>query len=517
MSVRLEDHTAAGTVGGLLAYIRGVTPYAGRADLLDRPIRHLVTDSRQAGDGDVFLAIKTPFGSGSGYIDTALANGAACCLVDSALLEESIMLEETRLERVIAVDNLSAQTARLARQYYADPAGRLRVIGITGTNGKSSCAHFLAQMAETVWGAPGGLIGTLGWGVAADLEPVTHTTPESVTLQRQLAALAERDVSLAAIEVSSHALLQQRTDGTRFAVAAFTNLSQDHLDYHQDMLDYARAKARLFIEHAIGCAVIGIDDRYGHELAERLRQELAGDIPILTTSNGNAQADVCVTTVADKQGRRGLTVKIDSPWGSDIVPTGLLGAFNAANLATCIACLGALDAPFGRVREAIARLQPVPGRMQCVAGGPEQPLVIVDYAHTPAALSSALHSSRQHTGASLWCVFGCGGDRDRGKRPQMGGIAEQLADKIIITSDNPRREDPQAILDDVRQGLEHPDRAHLEADREQAIRMAITGAAADDCILIAGKGHERTQQIGDRKLPFDDVEVAARILEQTAC
>lgn len=528
MKANIDHHQAPpATLGDLLSRLRRFTPCQLAADLLPLSINHLVSDSRQVREGDVFLALKTPFGNGAAYIGAAMQQGARCCLVDSELLEDSILLDPFWLKNIIPADNLSEQVAQLASDYYAAPSQRINVVGVTGTNGKSSCVHFLAQMAEHIWGKPGGLIGTLGSGLLSAMEASTHTTPDSVLLQRQLHHLATSDASLVAIEVSSHALLQKRTAGTRFAVTAFTNLSQDHLDYHSSMESYASAKKRLFTEHQTSCAVVGIDDAYGVDLVAQLRNELPDHVQLLTTSAASEDADICVmfdNSAQQSSHKQGLVVKVTTPWGTQTVATDLLGGFNAANLATCIACLGAMDVSFAQIMQAVEQLQPVPGRMQCVtgnvSGNAEQPLVIVDYAHTPDALDNALRSSRQHTQGKLWCVFGCGGDRDSGKRPQMGSIAERLADHLIITSDNPRHEQPDAIIQDICQGLKQPERAQLEADRAQAIRMAITGAASDDCILIAGKGHEQTQQIGDDRLPFDDVAVAtqalAQVLEQGA-
>jgi len=499
------------TMADLLALLPAVTTSQFSEQWLAQSIGDLHIDSRHINEGDVFVAIKTPFADGAAYVETALKQGAIGCLVDAELLTDTT----PDLQNVIAVDGLSAQLAQLAVKYYLNPSSQLPVIGITGTNGKSSCVHFLAQMANTVWGTPGGMIGTLGWGLLSDVHDGTHTTPDTVSLQRMLAKLYAQQASLAAIEVSSHALTQSRPAGIGFAIAAFTNLSQDHLDYHADMAAYLQAKQRLFNDYSYAVAVIGIDDQYGAELATTVRQTLPASSQLLTTSCADEQADVCVQLLASsKQQGHGLLVSISTPWGNATVQTHLLGGFNAANLATCVACLGGLKVPFEQIVAAVEALQPVPGRMQCVSW---QPLVIVDYAHTPDALDNALRSCRQHTQANLWCVFGCGGDRDRGKRPQMGRIAEQLADRLVITSDNPRNEDPQAIMSDIRQGLQQPDEAQLQTEREQAIRQAITQASDGDCILIAGKGHEQSQHVGDCKRPFDDVGVAKEILEQLAC
>ncbi len=518
MSCALTSASGRRTVADLLALIPGFASSMLPDSLLIKPIADLMTDSRLVSNDDVFLAVKTPFGSGAEYLENALSRGAACCLVDTDLLQALAELQPEYRQQVIAVPELSGQITRLAVDYYADPAARLPVVGITGTNGKSSCVHFLAQMAGNVWDTPGGMIGTLGWGSVGQLQDTTHTTPDNISLQRLLAELADQPVSLAAIEVSSHALQQQRPAGTRFAVAAFTNLSQDHLDYHGDMAAYLQAKQRLFTDYEFGTAVIGIDDQYGARLAQTVRNILPRGAQLITTSAAGGQADVCVRLQSSAaSANNGLLIEIDSPWGTAAIQTQLLGGFNTANLATCIACLGGLQVPFVQIVAAVTDLQPVPGRMQCVPGSDRQPLVIVDYAHTPDALDNALRSCREHARAELWCVFGCGGDRDQGKRPQMGRIAEQLADRLIITSDNPRDEEPENILRDIQGGLQQPQTVELEVDRQRAIFKAIRNAKLEDCILIAGRGHERTQQVGGQNLPFDDVAVAREILEQLSC
>lgn len=501
----------------LLVLLTGFSAESVSAELLSRPIKHITSDSRTVCPGDVFLAIRTSSNDGVDYINSALKQGAVCCLLDADLAGIWQQQPNSTHANVIIVSGLSSQLGELASMFYDEPSKTMPVVGVTGTNGKSSCVHFLAQLASKLWEQPGSMIGTLGWGQLDRLQDSSHTTPDCIVLQRQLQSLHQQKSSMAAIEVSSHALLQSRITGTSFSVAAFTNLSQDHLDYHGTMQAYAAAKKTFFTDHWVGAAVVGVDDQYGQLLANELREQLAVSTRLITTSTSKTNADVLVRVVPDDSAaQNGLVLKINSPWGAAQVQTSLVGAFNAANIATCIACLGTMQLPFVDICAAIEQLTPVPGRMQCLPRQPHQPLVIVDYAHTPDALENALTSSRRHTMAKLWCVFGCGGERDVDKRPQMGRIAENLADRMVITSDNPRNENPQKILHDIVTGLQAPEHAQLEVDRASAIRYAIEGAAANDCVLIAGKGHEQYQYINGDTLPFDDVAIAFDALECVA-
>ena len=383
----------------------------------------------------------------------------------------------------------------------------MTVAAVTGTNGKTSVTHFTARAC----GERCAVMGTLGAGRPGSLEGVTLTTPGPIEIHRRLAALRDAGMNMLAMEVSSHALDQRRIEAVRLDTAVFTNLSRDHLDYHADMDAYGRAKASLFQAPGLGHAVVNVDDRFGRELIGSMPAGI--ETVALTLDAGRSRVD----TVAAVRGRPieepdGLVLRVASPWGSGTLSTRLLGRFNAYNLlaAISVACVRGhrLDAVLGR----LDGTEPIAGRMQRLGGG-SQPLVVVDYSHTPDALRNALASLRPLCEGALRCVFGCGGERDRGKRPQMAEAAEQGADGVIVTDDNPRREDGDAIVADIMAGFSRPACVRVERDREQAIHRAITDARTPDVVLIAGKGHEAIQERDGARLPFSDVAVARRALE----
>ncbi|HRQ66430.1 MAG TPA: UDP-N-acetylmuramoyl-L-alanyl-D-glutamate--2,6-diaminopimelate ligase, partial [Xanthomonadaceae bacterium] len=378
----------------------------------------------------------------------------------------------------------------------------------TGTNGKTSTVQLLAQALAALGQRPA-TIGTLGAGMHGAVESGQHTTPDVLSVHAMLARFRDAGASHVAMEVSSHALDQGRVDGVRFAAAVFTNLSRDHLDYHGDMRGYAAAKARLFAWPGLRHAVLNLDDEEGR----LLRTVLPAGVRALGYGFA-ADADVRASDLS--LSLDGIAFDVATPWGRGRVESRLLGAFNAHNLLAVITVLGALGHSLEDVLVLMRQLQPVHGRMNRI-GGDGRPLVVVDYAHTPDALEKALGSLRSHGGGRLLCVFGCGGERDRGKRPEMGRIAEDLADAIWITDDNPRGEDGDAIVAEVLNGLAHPARAVVERDRARAIAQAVAGAGSADIVLIAGKGHEAWQEAGGRRLPFDDLEHARRALEARPC
>lgn len=360
------------------------------------------------------------------------------------------------------------------------------------------------------------MIGTLGWGLLDALHDSNHTTPDALQLQWRLAQLLQRQPELVAMEASSHALTQRRTSGCQLRVAALTNLSQDHLDYHLNMQAYAAAKLKLFTEHAVQHMLVSVDDRYCRDMHQQLLQLGHGERLLTTSTEPQQHADICVQAAATSPSGhtlapRGMRVQVHSPWGQGSYQTGLQGHFNLHNLATVVGCLGLLGWPWSRIETVLQGLQPVPGRMQLLPGSLQQPLIIVDYAHTPDALETVLASARAFCAGQLHCVFGCGGDRDRGKRARMGEIASRLADRIIITSDNPRHEAPERIINDIRSGVVDARKVLCQPDRRQAIATALQQASADDVIIIAGKGHERYQQVGHQRLAFDDAAIASQL------
>jgi UDP-N-acetylmuramoyl-L-alanyl-D-glutamate--2,6-diaminopimelate ligase len=341
------------------------------------------------------------------------------------------------------------------------------------------------------------MVGTLGYGPVGKLQSGAHTTPDALRLQQVLAGCSEAGIERLAMEVSSHALQQNRCQTVQFDAAVFTNLSRDHLDYHLDMADYAAAKRLLFTEYAPAFAIINHDDAYGRKWFG----ELNGGMQMLSFGLGETaelRAEVLSMNI------NGMTIRIIGPWGSEEIQTCLLGEFNASNLLAAAGTLALLGMPWNHVLHQLELMQPVPGRMMRLGGDQGQPVVVVDYAHTPDALESALHAVRAHLEGRLVCVFGCGGNRDKGKRPQMGRAAELLADDVFVTSDNPRDESANAIIEDVLTGLEMPGKATIEPDRAAAIQKAIAHCRPGDVVLVAGKGHETWQEISGQRIPFSD-------------
>lgn len=465
-------------------------------DKLGLPVRRVEADSRRILPGDVFLACRGEYTDGRDYIAAALEKGAAAVLWDDA---DGFAWNPAWQVPNLAVPNLRERAGIVAAHVYGRPSEAMQVVGITGTNGKTSISHWLAQ-AYSLLGQKAALIGTVGNGFYGALTETTHTTPDPVTVQQKLAEYRRQGAAVVSMEVSSHGLDQFRVNGVSFDTAVFTNLTRDHLDYHGSMEDYGASKARLFFWQGLRHAVINVDDAFGRQLVA----ELAGE-PVQVLSYGLEQGDVRVRTLTANLD--GLQLTVSTPWGDAEIRSPLLGRFNASNLLACLAVLCAGGVPLADAAAVLGRIQPARGRMQRVGGGHE-PLVVIDYAHTPDALEKALStlSDIRPAGARLYCVFGCGGDRDRGKRPIMGEIAERVADVAVLTSDNPRTEDPLAIIADVRAGMQAP--GHVEADRAAAIHWAVRSARAGDVVLVAGKGHEEYQDIAGVKHPFSDFRVA---------
>jgi UDP-N-acetylmuramoyl-L-alanyl-D-glutamate--2,6-diaminopimelate ligase len=410
---------------------------------------------------------------------------------------------------VIWIDHLRTRLGSIASRFHGDPSASMTVAGVTGTNGKTSTVQLLAQ-AFTQLGKCAATIGTLGAGLHGALQAGERTTPDVIRVHGLLAEFRDAGATNVAMEVSSHALDQHRVDGVHFDVAVFTNLTRDHLDYHHTMEAYGAAKARLFAWPGLRAAVVNVDDAFGRELAAKLP---AGVQP-LRYAIGTGDAELCARGVHTHSD--GIDFELVTPWGSGIVHSRLLGRFNVANLLAVAGVLGALEVPFPRILTTLETLQPVAGRMSRIGGG-ALPLVVVDYSHTPDALEQALLTLRAHCDGKLVCVFGCGGERDAGKRPEMGAIAERLADLAIVTDDNPRGEDGNAIVAQILAGMHAPERAIVERDRARAIGLALTRAAEGDVVLLAGKGHEAYQENAGVKRPFDDLQVARAALEAHPC
>jgi UDP-N-acetylmuramyl-tripeptide synthetase len=473
----------------------------------------LRTDSRQVQPGDAFIAWPGAATDGRQYLAQALAQGAVACLMEQQGHEISVAaLSAESAPRLATMQGLKAQTGLVADAYYEHPSENLSVLAVTGTNGKTSTAWWLAQALEAM-GQPCGLIGTLGVGRLPALVTTGMTTPDPVLMQQQFRVFADAGVTHCAIEASSIGLAEHRMDGTCIRVAVFTNFTQDHLDYHGDMAAYWAAKEALFSWTGLQAAVINIDDAQGAPLAERLK---ASGTDVWTCSRRGA-ARLQARQLADAHG---LAFEVQEGADVQTLRTGLIGDYNIDNLLGVIGSLRALGVGLAQAVQACAHLTAVPGRMQRVAASQELPLVVVDYAHTPDAVSQALSALRAQAGlrgGQLWCVLGCGGDRDPIKRPLMAAAAELVADHVVLTSDNPRSESPQAILGQMLAGMTHAERAVLQADRAAAIAAVVAQAAAHDVVLVAGKGHETYQEVQGVRLPFDDVaQVQVALQKRTA-
>ena len=490
------------------------------------PLAQLVSDSRRVGPGDVFFAYPGEAADGRSYIAQAIGQGAAAVVYDGA----GFAWEAAWNVPHLAVDELKRQAGPIAHACLGMPDSGMFTVGVTGTNGKTSCAVWLGQAFASL-GQTAAVIGTLGVGLFkgkgdVDYDVTGYTTPDAVLLAQKLAEVREASATALAIEVSSIGLEQGRTSGMHFDVALFTNLTRDHLDYHGDMESYEAAKRRLFEWPGLKTAVLNLDDPAGLRLVNHL-QSRHGSAPALTgyTLQGSAaQPDIAGVAMLRasqfKSRAAGTDFYLDSPFGSATVKTGLVGHFNISNALAVLGALLAKGVPLRAALDAIEGLTPAPGRMQQV-GGQDAPMVVIDYAHTPDALEKTLTTLRQvaqERGGELWCVFGCGGDRDPGKRPQMGAIA-QIANHVLVTSDNPRSEDPAAIIAQIVAGMDsaHPaSRLQTVEDRAAAILSAVRHAAKADVILLAGKGHEPYQEIKGRKMAFSDADHAALALAARA-
>jgi len=479
----------------------------------DCRITGLAMDSRQVEPGDLFFACMGAAGVSHGldYVAQAAKRGAAAIVYDIRDQERVDVLLAAGLDDdvpMIAVTALLEQIGVVAARFYRQPSRDQFVVGITGTNGKTSCSHFLAQILAGRDGGCG-LIGTLGYGLYGQLVQGQHTTPDAVQLQAELATIRDAGAGHVVMEVSSHGLDQHRVSGVAFDAAVLTNLSQDHLDYHGDLDSYAAAKRRLFQMPGLRYAVINHDDVFGRSLIKQLPESLQ-----VLSYGFDRGADICA--VAQRFDADGFELRLSTPWGDGVLNSRLLGRFNASNLMAVLATLLLMDVPLNQALDSLGQVRAVRGRMEHFGGTDAHPLVVVDYAHTPDALQQVLQTLREHCRGQLWCVFGCGGDRDRGKRPQMGAIAEQGADRLIVTDDNPRHEAGAAIIDDILSGITVPDCALVKRDRAEAISLAVQSAIVGDVVLVAGKGHEEYQLVGDQILPFSDRQQVADLLGEVA-
>lgn len=474
-------------------------------------VKRLVADSRQVKRGDVFLAYPGVQTDGRRFIAQAAAAGAAAVLWES----EGFSWDPSQTLPNLPVPGLREAAGHLAHLLYGRPSEKLWVIAVTGTNGKTSCSHWIAQALGEM-GRQCAVLGTLGMGLPGELVAHPNTTPDALLLHAHLAAFAARGIAAVALEASSIGIHQGRMNGVKVDVALFTNLSRDHLDYHADMESYAQAKMMLFRTSGLKHAVLNLDDALGVRLAQMLADSGIERIGYSLAAGAAERGGVehWLEARSLEQNAQGIAFTLASSWGEAELQTRLVGRFNAANVLGVIGALAASGATLEAAVSSAALFEPVAGRMQRV-GGENQPLVIVDYAHTPDALDKVLGALRdvaQARGGHLICMFGCGGERDRGKRPLMGEAASRFADWVIVTSDNPRSEDPLAIIADILPGLSGPFEVHV--DRRAAIRRAIELATPHDVVLLAGKGHETYQEIEGRRIPMSDLAVAAEALRR---
>ncbi len=486
-------------------------------DALDVPVSGLAADSREILPGQIFVARRGAITDGARFLDAAVAAGAV------ALVREGEPGCRRRGDGVVEVrvSDVVACTGLLASRFFDHPSRNLEVIGITGTNGKTSVAHFIAQAIDlAAASAEGekvcGVLGTLGHGLHGALRPSRLTTPDAIAVHGQLAELRALGAHKVVMEVSSHALDQGRVECVDFDGAVFTNLSRDHLDYHGGMQAYGDAKRKLFDCTALRYAVINEDDAYGAQLLEHCGAR------VQTVAYGVATRDCALSAPRNTPWLRGqvidpgdsaITLSVTGSFGEGRLASALLGRFNAYNLLAALGVLLCMDWPLATALQRLARVQAPAGRMQRFGGGAGEPLVVVDYSHTPDSLARALESLRGQCAGKLWCVFGAGGDRDRGKRPMMGAAAAALADAIVLTDDNPRSEDGDGIIEDIRGGIPEGFQVLSERDRAAAIRLAVAAATPDDVVLVAGKGHENYQESGGRRLPFSDAAAVRAALE----
>jgi UDP-N-acetylmuramoyl-L-alanyl-D-glutamate--2,6-diaminopimelate ligase len=493
MSMPAERMTSAPTLAELLQ---------GYADAPAVPVSGIASDSRRVREGYLFLAVSGFNSHGLDFVEQARTAGACAIAWDSSTGSEPA---DVGLP-LVAVSQLADKIGEIANRFFGWPSRRLGVTGTTGTNGKTTVAWMIAQARERL-GERCAYLGTVGHGIGEVGGAGGLTTPPTIELHEHLAEFVAGGADSASIEVSSHALSQGRVDGVEFDAAVFTNLTRDHLDYHPDMDDYFASKAMLFIDCAPRHRIVNVDTDYGRRLAALCGPEV---VTVATRRENPDTGRPSLHVRSIRPTASGSEVEFGGDWGEGRFRLNLPGDFNVANAIAVLALLLVKGEALDRACDVMARLQAPPGRMQRVAG--EGPAVYIDYAHTPDALENALRALRAHCRGTLWCVFGCGGDRDRGKRPEMGRVAERLADRLVLTNDNPRNEDPARIIDDILAGLTRAGRATVIEDRAAAIAWAISAAAPEDTVLVAGKGHEAYQETHGERIAVSDDAIAGGAL-----
>jgi UDP-N-acetylmuramoyl-L-alanyl-D-glutamate--2,6-diaminopimelate ligase len=476
-------------------------------------INALVQDNRKARSGNLFIAHQGYNTHGLLYAQDAVAKGVSVVLWDGDLEKRDEILDSIS-NKVLCLhcDNLKYKVGAIASRYYDQPSLSLNTIGVTGTDGKTSIAHFLAQCLDA-YDVHCGILGTLGNGFINDLHPTGLTTVDALLVQKTLSEIQQAGARHVVMEVSSHGLDQGRVNGVAFTTAVFSNMATDHLDYHGTLDNYAAAKKRLFYTPGLGAAVINLDDEFGRQLAKEVRDHVCvwGYSLKQDVSQYKDYADYFIHVQKLKPFGNGYHLTVLTPKGEATFDLPLFGRFNVSNALAVLSTLLVSTFSLQDAISSIAAVRSVDGRVEIIAE-PGKPVVVVDYAHTEQGLSAVCSSVREHFDGELWCVFGCGGDRDRSKRPLMAQVAEKFADRIIVTTDNPRHENPQAIIDEVMTGFSSIDKVEAVLDRRQAIDIAISNAQPQDVILLAGKGHETSQIVGDVHIAFDDRRVAREFL-----
>ncbi|MGL9769678.1 MAG: UDP-N-acetylmuramoyl-L-alanyl-D-glutamate--2,6-diaminopimelate ligase [Sodalis sp. (in: enterobacteria)] len=473
----------------------------------ERVLKEITLDSRKAGAGDLFMAVAGHQTDGRYYIPQAIAQGVAAVIAQAENEVKGGQIHELHGVPVIYLHYLYTHLSALAGRFYQNPSRALCLVGVTGTNGKTTIAHLLAQWTQLL-GETSAVMGTLGNGLLGHIHPAENTTGSPIEVQQLLSLFQRQGAHIAAMEVSSHGLVQHRVNDVHFSAAVFTNLSRDHLDYHGNMTQYEAAKWRLFSDLDVDHRIINADDATGRHWLNMLPRAIAVAVsealPLKFQGNW-----LCAGKI--RYHAHGAEIPFRSSWGEGRLNSPLVGEFNVSNLLLTLTTLLALGYPMPTLLECACHLQSVCGRMETFhAEG--YPTVLLDYAHTPDALEKVLVAARLHCYGKLWCVFGCGGHRDKGKRPLMGAIAEQYADRVIITNDNPRGEAAEDIINDIKSGLLDTSRVQTISDRADAIKSAIVQAAPVDLVLVAGKGHEDYQIIGQHRLNYSDRTTVARLL-----
>ncbi|MFY1026320.1 UDP-N-acetylmuramoyl-L-alanyl-D-glutamate--2,6-diaminopimelate ligase [Actinobacillus seminis] len=482
------------------------TLFGANLQLPDIELTGMTLDSRSVKTGCLFVAVKGHQTDGRQYIAQAIKQGASAVIFDADFAQQHLQIYVEQGVPCIAYFQLSSSLSALADKFYHAPSKRLTLVGVTGTNGKTTVAQLLAQWTQ-ILGRTGAVMGTIGNGLFGKTTEAANTTGSAIEIQSSLDQFICQGADFAAIEVSSHGLVQHRVEALSFAAAIFTNLSRDHLDYHHTMDEYANAKKRLFTELYTKQQIINADDDVGVQWLAQLPNAIA----VSCHPDYQPTQKTWLKLTALSFTSKGASIEFTSSWGNGKLESRLIGAFNVSNLLVVTATLLALGYSVEQLTSTVSQLNGVCGRMEMITVA-HKPTVIVDYAHTPDALEKALAAARLHCHGKLWCIFGCGGDRDNGKRPLMAQIAEKLADQVIATDDNPRTEDPAKIMADIRAGFTNLDRVQIIHQRAEAIKTAIQSAVENDVILIAGKGHEDYQIIGTEKHHFSDQETAKSYL-----